>query len=188
MAVREVLKMGNPTLRVKCDLVDPKEISTPEFKQLIQDMFETMDAEEGIGIAAPQIGINKQVAIIGIPHENSRYPESEDLEADKEEDESDFEIVVVINPKITVIDPTLRGFWEGCLSVPGLRGYVERPSAIKVEFLDLEGNAQVIETNTFAATVFQHEIDHLEGVLYVDHVQDKSKLAFMDEYLKYHDQ
>ena len=188
MAVREVLKMGNPTLRVKCDLVDPSEISTPEFKQLIQDMFETMDAEEGIGIAAPQIGINKQVAIIGIPHENPRYPESEDLEAGENEDESDFEIVVVINPKITVIDPTLRGFWEGCLSVPGLRGYVERPSAIKVEFLDLEGNPQVIETNTFAATVFQHEIDHLEGVLYVDHVQDKSKLAFMDEYLKYHDQ
>jgi peptide deformylase len=185
MAVREVLKMGHPTLRVKSIPVDPKEIHSQEFKELIQDMFETMDAEDGIGIAAPQIGVNKQVAIIGVPKENPRYPDSE---PESEDDDSDFDIVVVINPKITVTDPTLRGFWEGCLSVPGLRGHVERPSGIKVEFLDIDGNPQVIETNSFAATVFQHEIDHLEGILYVDRVSDKSKLAFMDEYLEYHDQ
>ncbi|MBC96935.1 MAG: peptide deformylase [Halobacteriovoraceae bacterium] len=189
MAVKEVLKMGNPTLRVKSEPVDPSEISTPEFKQLIQDMFETMDAEDGIGIAAPQIGVNKQVAIIGVPKENPRYQDLEDADQNDEDDEAEgFEIVVVINPKITVTDPTLRGFWEGCLSVPGLRGFVERPSGVRVDFLDLEGKAQTIETTSFAATVFQHEIDHLEGILYVDRVEDKSKLSFIDEFMKYHDQ
>lgn len=178
--------MGNPTLRVKCDAVNPNELKTAEFKQLIQDMFDTMEEEDGIGIAAPQIGVNKQVAIIGVPKDNPRYPDAEDMEDEDEEDE--FDIIVVVNPKITVIDPTLRGFWEGCLSVPGLRGYVERPSGVRVEYMDLEGKNQVIETNSFAATVFQHEIDHLDGVLYVDRVTDKTKLAFMDEYINFHDQ
>ncbi len=193
MAIKEVLKMGNPTLRVKCSPVDPKEIHTPEFKQLIQDMFDTMNEEEGIGIAAPQIGVAKQVAIIGVPKDNPRYPDVENEEAkedheDQEVEEDDFEIIVVVNPKITVTDPKIRGFWEGCLSVPGLRGYVERPSGVKVEYLDLEGAPQVIETSSFAATVFQHEIDHLDGVLYVDRVTDKTKLAFIDEYLDYHEE
>ncbi len=191
MAVREVLKMGNPTLRVKCDPVDPSELNTPEFKQLIQDMFETMNEEEGIVIAAPQIGVSKQVAIIGVPKENPRYPDLDENEGEEGEEEGesedDFDIIVVVNPKITVTDPTLRGFWEGCLSVPGLRGHVERPSGIRVEFLDLDGKPQVIETNSFAATVFQHEIDHLDGILYVDRVTDKTKLAFIDEYLDYHE-
>lgn len=183
MPVREVLRMGNPTLRVKAEPISKEEIQSREFKDLIQDMFETMEEEDGIGIAAPQIGVSKQVAIVGVPHDNPRYP-------DIEEDEEDpgFDILVVINPKITVIDDTPMGFWEGCLSVPGLRGYVERPSRIKVEFVDLEGNDQVVEIGGFGATVFQHEIDHLDGVLYVDRVKDKTMLSFMDEYLKYHDQ
>lgn len=182
MAVKEVIRMGHPTLRVKASPVPVEEIQTHEFKSLIQDMFETMEAEDGIGIAAPQIGISKQVAIVGVPKDNPRYP---DVEIDDEED--DFEILVVINPKITVIDDEKMGFWEGCLSVPGLRGYVERPKKIKVEFLDLEGNQQVVEAQGFAATVFQHEIDHLEGVLYVDRVEDKTKLSFIEEYVKYID-
>lgn len=187
MAVREVLRMGNPTLRVKCDTVDPTELNTPEFKQLIQDMFDTMNEEEGIGIAAPQIGVSKQVAIIGVPNENSRYDLEEYQDGSDGEDEDDFEIVVVVNPKITVTDPTIRGFWEGCLSVPGLRGFVERPSGVRVEYLDLDGKPQIIETSSFAATIFQHEIDHLEGILYVDRVTDKTKLAYIEEYLEHHE-
>jgi peptide deformylase len=180
MAVREVIKMGHPTLRVKAEPVPAEEIQTEEFKALVQDMFETMEAEEGIGIAAPQIGISKQVAIVGVPKENPRYPEVEE-----DEEDFGFDILVVINPKITVLDEEKMGFWEGCLSVPGLRGYVERPKKIKVEFLDLEGNEQTIEASGFGATVFQHEIDHLDAVLYVDRVEDKTKLAFIDEYMKY---
>lgn len=187
MAVKEVLRMGNPTLRVKCDPVGPSELKEPEFKNLIQDMFDTMNQEEGIGIAAPQIGVTKQVAIIGVPKENSRYENIEDEQSAENDEEDDVEIIVVVNPKITIIDATIRGFWEGCLSVPGLRGFVERPSGVRVEYLDLDGEAQVIETSSFAATVFQHEIDHLKGVLYVDHVTDKTKLSFIDEYLEYHE-
>ena len=184
MAVREVLKMGHPTLRVKAEPIPVEELKSKDFKDLIADMLETMEEEEGIGIAAPQIGVSKQVAIVGVPKENPRYP---DLPED-EEPEVDFDILVVINPTITVIDDTPSGFWEGCLSVPGLRGYVERPSKIKVEYTDIHGEKQVIEASGFAATVFQHELDHLDGVLYVDRVEDKTKLAFMDEYMEFHDQ
>ena len=181
MAVREVLKMGNPTLRVKASPVSLEELKTPEFKQLIQDMFETMEEEDGIGIAAPQIGISKQVAIVGIPNENPRYPAAEE----EDQDEPEFEVLVVVNPTVTVTNPEKSGFWEGCLSVPGLRGYVERPKAIKVEYTDLEGKSQVIDADGFAATVFQHELDHLDGVLYVDKVLDKTKLSFIDEYMEF---
>lgn len=184
MAVREVLKMGHPTLRVKAEAIPVEEIKSNDFKDLIADMLETMEEEDGIGIAAPQIGVSKQVAIVGVPKDNPRYP---DLPED-EEPEMDFDILVVINPTITVLDDTPSGFWEGCLSVPGLRGYVERPSKIKVDYTDIHGEKQVIEASGFAATVFQHELDHLDGVLYVDRVEDKTKLAFMDEYLEYHDQ
>jgi peptide deformylase len=182
MAVREVLKMGHPTLRVKANPIPLEEIQSREFRNLIQDMFETMEKEEGIGIAAPQIGISKQVAIVGVPKDNPRYPETPESEED-----DDFDILVVINPKVTVMDETPSGFWEGCLSVPGLRGYVERPSKIKVEFTDLEGEAQVMEVSGFGATVFQHELDHLDGVLYVDRVSDITKLSYMEEYLEFHD-
>lgn len=184
MAVREVLKMGHPTLRVKAEPIPVEELKSKDFKDLIADMLETMEEEEGIGIAAPQIGVSKQVAIVGVPKENPRYP---DLPED-EEPEVDFDILVVINPTITVLDDTPSGFWEGCLSVPGLRGYVERPSKIKVDYTDIHGEKQVIEASGFAATVFQHELDHLDGVLYVDRVEDKTKLAFMDEYMEFHDQ
>lgn len=184
MAVREVLKMGHPTLRVKASPIPKEEILSQEFKELVADMFETMEAEDGIGIAAPQIGVSKQVAIVGVPKDNPRYP---DAPQDEDEDEFDFDILVVINPTITVVDDTKSGFWEGCLSVPGLRGYVERPSKIKVEFTDMEGNPQVKVVSGFAATVFQHELDHLDGVLYVDRVEDKTKLSFIDEYLEFHD-
>ncbi len=184
MAVREVLKMGHPTLRVKAELISQEELQSPDFKQLIQDMFETMEEEQGIGIAAPQVGISKQVAIVGIPNENPRYPELEE-ESKNSDEEDDFTILVVVNPKVTITDPETSGFWEGCLSVPGLKGYVERPKAIRVDYTDLEGKPQSIDADGFAATVFQHELDHLDGVLYVDKIADKTKLSFMDEYLEF---
>lgn len=182
MAVREVLKMGHPTLRVKAGPVSAEEIQSREFKDLIQDMFETMQEEDGIGIAAPQIGVSKQVAIVGVPKDNPRYPD-----VPEGEEEDDFDILIVINPKVTVLDRTPSGFWEGCLSVPGLRGYVERPSKIKVEFTNPLGETEVLEVSGFGATVFQHELDHLDGVLYVDRVADTTKLSYMDEFMEFHD-
>jgi peptide deformylase len=95
-------------------------------------------------------------------------------------------LLVIWNARVKVLDPTPSGFWEGCLSVPGLRGYVERPSKIEVNYLDERGKPQTRIAEGFLATVFQHELDHLDGVLYVDKVADKAKFAFTEEYARYH--
>lgn len=174
MARREVIKMGHPTLREKAKPFTKKEILSKETKILLDDMFETMKAEDGIGLAAPQINVPKQLAIIGIPDDNPRYP-----------DAPNYELLIVFNPVITVLDETQQGFWEGCLSVPGLRGFVERPSKIRVDYLDEKAKEKSLEVSEFVATVFQHEIDHLLGVLYIDRIKDTKKLCFNEEFYKY---
>jgi peptide deformylase len=171
MAVKEVLRMGHPILRMQAEEVDPTQIQSKEMEQLVQDMFDTMSEQEGIGLAAPQIGVSKQIAIVGIP----------------QEDEEEFEAIVVINPKISILDQEVQGFWEGCLSVPGLRGHVERPRKIQVDFLDLDGNQQSVVAEGFTATIFQHEIDHLWGKLYIDRISDTTKLSFIEEFAEYID-
>ena len=93
-------------------------------------------------------------------------------------------LTVFANPKIEVVDPASAGFWEGCLSVPGLRGFVERPQFVRVTYQDLKGKQHVLELTGFLATVFQHEFDHLDGVLYIDRINDTKKLVFEDEYLQ----
>jgi peptide deformylase len=174
MAVREVIRMGHPTLREKARPLSKEEILSKDTKQLVQDLFETMDEYEGIGIAAPQVGVAIQLAIIGIAEENPRYP-----------DQAASKTYIVINPTITVLDETTQGFWEGCLSVPGLRGYVERPRKIRIDFLDMDARLNTIILEGFLSTVFQHELDHLTGTLYVDRIKDKTKLAFNEEYAKF---
>lgn len=178
MAIKEVIRMGHPTLRLQAQAVDLAEIQTDAFRELVQDMFDTMNEQEGIGIAAPQINVSKQVAIVGIPADNPRYE-------DEIEEEDAFEALVVINPVITVQGDETQGHWEGCLSVPGLRGYVERPNNITVDYYDLEGQKQQLSLEGFPATVFQHECDHLEGKLYVDHIKDMKQLSYLDEFVEY---
>ena len=94
-------------------------------------------------------------------------------------------LTVFANPKVEVVNPESAGFWEGCLSVPGLRGYVERPQHVRVTYQDLKGKQHVLELTGFLATVFQHEFDHLDGVLYIDRIKDTKKLVFEDEYIKH---
>jgi peptide deformylase len=94
-------------------------------------------------------------------------------------------LTVFANPTIEVVDPATAGYWEGCLSVPGLRGFVERPQHVRVTYQDLDGKPHVLELKGFPATVFQHEFDHLDGVLYIDRMTDSTKLVFEDEYLKH---
>lgn len=161
MAIRTITRMGNPVLRQTARLVQPEEFGSPWLKGLLQDMRDSMVAAEGIGIAAPQIGESVQVAILGLDPEN---------------------LIVVINPRIHVVDSTLSGLWEGCLSVPGLRGYVERPRAVRVDYYDESGEEKTINADGMLATVMQHELDHLFGTLYVDRVTDKTKLMFIEEY------
>ena len=170
MSVREIIKMGNPVLREIAEDFSPKEILSEETQSLVEDMWDSMEAAGGIGLAAPQIGISKQLAVIRLQEQSDRYPDMKDSE--------DF---VIFNPKITVLDETEQGFWEGCLSIPGLRGYVERPRNIRVDYLDEDAKPKSIEIDEFLATVFQHEIDHLIGRLYVDRMKDITTLTYEDE-------
>ncbi len=175
MTVREVIRMGHPTLRQVAEPYPVENIGTSGFKTLIDDMRETLDAYGGIGLAAPQINVPQQVAIIEITEAGTRYGEIETLP-----------FSVYVNPVITVVDPVTAGYWEGCLSVPGLRGYVERPQHLRIDYLDEAGISKTIELTGFLATVFQHEFDHLYGKLYIDRMTNMSKLAFEEEYSQFH--
>ena len=162
--------MGNPLLREEAIPFSLEEIASNETKELVQSMWDTMEEYGGIGLAAPQIGISKQLAIIRIDEDNERYPDS-----DKSEE------FVIFNPKITPLDETLQGFWEGCLSVPGLRGLVFRPRKVQIDYLDESAKNESFIAEDFLATVFQHELDHLFGKLFIDRMEDISSLAFEDE-------
>ena len=162
--------MGNPLLREEAKPFTFEEILSEDTEILLKDMWDSLEEAGGIGLAAPQIGISKQLAIIKLSEESDRYPDMETSEA-----------YIIFNPKITVLDKEKQGFWEGCLSVPGLRGYVERPRKVKIDFLDENAKERTIEVEDFLATVFQHELDHLIGMLYVDRMEDVSTLMFEDE-------
>jgi peptide deformylase len=174
MSIRKVARMGHPVLRQVARELKPEEIRSPWMKQLLQDMIDTMGEYSGIGLAAPQIHESVSVAVIGF-EESERYPGT-----------GRVSLNVYINPKITVLDKTEQAFWEGCLSVPELRGLVHRPRKIRVDYLDQDAKPQAIEAEGFLATVFQHELDHLAGKLFVDRIKDTSKLAFLEEYQRYH--
>jgi peptide deformylase len=162
--------MGNPILRKKTAQVSKVFLKSDEFRQLMTDMFDSMKHYGGIGIAAPQIGEDKQIAIIELMGFN-RYGE-----------EVNLPLTAFINPEIEFLTNEEQGFWEGCLSVPGLRGFVERPKKILVKYLDANGDNQELVAEGFLATVLQHELDHLEGVLYVDRVRDPKLLSYQEEF------
>ena len=169
MAVRPVLKMGEPLLFQKA--LPIKEFGTPELYAIIKDMHDTMIQEDGIGIAAPQIGISLRVVIFSVDH-NPRYPDDEIVP-----------YTVLINPVITPLTQETSGLWEGCLSVPGIRGYVERPTQIRYRGFDPEGQIIEREASGIHAKVVQHECDHLDGILFPMRVKDLRQLAY-DEVLR----
>lgn len=171
MAIKNIVRMGNPILRQEAAKLSKEEILSEQTQSLIQDMNDTMKQLGGIGIAAPQIGVSKQVAIIDVEDDNPRYPEQKSSER-----------YIIFNPEIEVVTQELQGFWEGCLSVPGLRGFVKRPKQVRIKYLDQNANEQVLEVNDFLSTVFQHELDHLFGKLYVDHITDMSLLSYQEEF------
>lgn len=174
MAVREIIRMGHPLLRKKSQAVDLDELDSAWLKSLVVDLEDTLADSKGIGLAAPQIGESHRVAIIKILGGASRYGELEPLP-----------LTVYINPVIEVSDRAPQGFFEGCLSIPNLRGYVERPSQINLSFYDLLGNQHSANYKGFLATVFQHEFDHLDGLLFVDRMTDTTTLSFEDEFNRF---
>lgn len=169
MAVRPILRMGDPRLRVVSSPVD--QFDTPELHELVADMFDTMHDADGAGLAAPQIGVPLRVMIFGV-EANPRYPDAESVPT-----------TVLVNPEWTVVDDTPVGSWEGCLSVPGMRGFVPRHTAVRYAGFDQFGQRIEREADGFHSIVFQHEHDHLDGILYPDRIVEKSKFGFEDELL-----
>ena len=164
MAVREILKMGDPRLlRVAAPV---KEFDTPELHALIADMFDTMEAANGAGLAAPQIGVDLQLVIFGFDH-NARYPDAPPVPR-----------TVLINPTVTPIGNEEEEGWEGCLSVPGLRGVVPRHFRVRYSGFDPRGQRIEREAEGFHARVVQHECDHLIGRLYPTRMRDLTRLGF----------
>ena len=166
--------MGHPTLRLPAEPYPIEKIGSDDCHELIADLRDTLGAAGGIGLAAPQINVRLQVAVVDIPAGPTRYG---DLSA--------VPFSVYINPKLTVLDDSRAGYWEGCLSVPGLRGYVVRPQRVKIDFIDLDANEQSLIAEGFTATVFQHEFDHLASKLYIDHISDTRLLVFEDQFVEH---
>lgn len=167
MAVREILKMGNPLLLREAETVS--DIGSDEHQRLIADMFETMAAANGAGLAAPQIGISKRIVIFGV-NANPRYPDAETVPT-----------TVLINPEIEILTDELEAGWEGCLSIPGMRGLVPRPNHIRYRGLDEHEKPIEREARGFHARVVQHECDHLDGILYPFRIRDIRMFGFNDE-------
>lgn len=167
MPVREVLRMGHPVLRERAKAVEA--FGTPELKALLEDMKETMAAKNGAGLAAPQIGVSQRLVIFGVDH-NPRYPDAEPVP-----------FTVLVNPKIVMLTREVEEDWEGCLSVPGMRGVVPRYTKLRYSGFDIEGNAFERVAEGFHARVVQHECDHLDGILYPQRMTDLSRFGFNEE-------
>ena len=167
MPVREVLRMGHPVLRERAKPVE--QFGTPELRALLEDMKETMAAKSGAGLAAPQIGVGQRVVIFGV-EENPRYPDVEPVP-----------FTVLVNPKLVMLTREVEEDWEGCLSVPGMRGVVPRYTRLRNSGFDIEGNAFERVAEGFHARVVQHEVDHLDGILYPQRMTDMSRFGFNEE-------
>jgi peptide deformylase len=166
MAIREVLKMGDPRLLAVAEPV--RDFATPQLERLIADMRDTMLELNGAGLAAPQIGVGLRVVIFGVEH-NPRYPDAESVP-----------FTVLINPTLTPLSPHVEEGWEGCLSVPGMRGLVPRYRDLHYAGKDADGRPIDRTVNNFHARVVQHEVDHLDGILYPRRIRDLTQFGFTD--------
>ena len=167
MTVREVLRMGHPVLRERAKPVE--NLGSPELRELVADMKETMQAKNGAGLAAPQIGVSQRVVIFGV-ESNPRYPDAEPVP-----------FTVLVNPKLVMLTRDVEEDWEGCLSVPGMRGVVPRYTRLRYSGFDEEGNPIEREAEGFHARVVQHECDHLDGILYPQRMTDMRTFGFTRE-------
>jgi len=176
MAVLEVAKLGNPVLRERAEPVDLEELTASGENQLqifIDDLIDTMRVEDGVGIAAPQVSRSIQLLIVECA-DNDRYPNQENIP-----------ITVFVNPVITRFSEATVSFWEGCLSLPDLRGLVPRSREVTVEAWSRDGKKMVVEAHGFFAVVLQHEIDHLQGKVFLDRMTDLTQLAYNEEFATY---
>jgi peptide deformylase len=174
MAILKIARMGHPVLARRADPVpDP---TAPAIRRLVADMVETMIDANGAGLAAPQVHVPLRVAVFQAPGDRV-----EDGLSQAERFDRTASLTVLINPEIEVLAPEVEGGWEGCLSVPGLRGFVERPAHIRYQGFDHEGRQIVRIAKGFHARVVQHECDHLDGILYPQRMSDLKQLIFESE-------
>jgi peptide deformylase len=177
MAILKVARMGHPVLRARAKALEPADIKSPAIQQLIDDMFETMQEYQGVGLAAPQVHKSVRIFVAGFA------PRLDDDEDDDEEDR--VPLMALINPEIAIVGADTADDWEGCLSIPDIRGRVTRAREIKVKAYDRRARRIEITARSFTARVIQHETDHLDGVLFFDRMQSFETLTFLDEYSRY---
>ena len=171
MSILKVARMGHPVLRNKARPLDRSTLRSAPIQKLIDDMIDTMNEYHGVGLAAPQV------------HEELRIFVA--LLGTDEEEEADTEAMVIVNPEIAPAGPELADGWEGCLSIPDIRGRVPRARAITLRGLDRKGERLDLKLHDFPARVAQHETDHLDGILFFDRMRSLDTLTYLDEYSRY---
>jgi len=178
MSILKVARMGHPVLRARAKPLEPADIKSPAVQQLIDDMFETMQEYQGVGLAAPQVHASVRLFVAGFA------PRAND-DDDEDDEEDRVPLMALINPEISVVGDDTADDWEGCLSIPDIRGRVTRAREIKVKAYDRRGRRIEITARNFTARVIQHETDHLDGVLFFDRMASFETLTFLDEFSKY---
>ncbi|HEY7284570.1 MAG TPA: peptide deformylase [Vicinamibacterales bacterium] len=173
MAILKVARMGHPVLRAKARAIDKGELKGAVIQKLIDDMLQTMAEYHGVGLAAPQVHESVRIFVAALDH------------SDDDEDSAEVEPIAIINPEITVVGSDVVEDWEGCLSIPDIRGRVPRAREIRVRALDRKGDRIELRAHDFPARVIQHETDHLDGVLFFDRMRAFDSLTFLDEYSRY---
>jgi peptide deformylase len=169
MPILKVARIGHPVVRQAARPVTPAKLRSAELQRLIDDMVETMHEYDGVGVAAPQVHVGLRLAVLEVPASDARTDDGVPL-------------TVLVNPEVTVLESEVVQAWEGCLSVPGLRGIVPRASRVRLNALDRHGKPYEIEAADFFARVVQHECDHLDGNVYLDRMEDVRSLSFLEEF------
>lgn len=168
--ILEIIQLGDPVLRTKAQLVE--NIQDLRIQKLIDDLITTVKQANGVGIAAPQVRVSDRLFVVA-SRPNPRYPNAPEMEP-----------TAIINPKILAHSTDIIKGWEGCLSIPGIRGLVPRYQAIEVEYTDQNGKLQKQEMNDFVARIFQHEYDHLDGIVFLDRLETTQDIVTEQEYQK----
>jgi peptide deformylase len=171
MSILKVARMGHPVLRAKARQIDKGELKGVATQRLIDDMIETMVEYHGVGLAAPQVHQSVRIFVAALDAGAENEPEPEPI--------------AIVNPEITIVGADVVEDWEGCLSIPDIRGRVPRAQEIKVRALDRKGERIELRAQNFSARVVQHETDHLDGILFFDRMQSFESLTFLEEYSRY---
>lgn len=170
MSILKVARMGHPVLREKARPIEPRELKTVALQKLIDDMMDTMYEYAGVGLAAPQVHEGLRMFVAILDHDGK----------------GDGDAIAIINPEIAVVGADMVEGWEGCLSIPDIRGRVPRAQRVKLGALSRDGKRLEIDAHDYPARVIQHETDHLDGILFFDRMRRFDTLTYMDEFSRYH--